>query len=167
MMSTPGISGRCGKCPGKNGSLNVTFFSATQCCPATHSSTRSTNKKGYRCGNCRMIASISNLSDSDIISPSVQSSQMRDHSPPQSRFHGRHAARIAAGVLDRGTHQAAPPDHHISRTGQVAGKSPPAAHHATSTDHRAAGNARAGGNRGVGTYGHVVAYLDLIIQFDT
>ena len=26
MIMTPGITGRCGKCPGKNGSLAVTFL---------------------------------------------------------------------------------------------------------------------------------------------
>ena len=33
MIITPGITGRCGKCPGKNGSLKVTFLSAWTYCP--------------------------------------------------------------------------------------------------------------------------------------
>jgi hypothetical protein len=31
--STPGITGRCGKCPGKNGSLMVTFLIAVSFSP--------------------------------------------------------------------------------------------------------------------------------------
>ena len=43
---TPGMTGRCGKCPGKKCSLNVTFFSARIDLPASHASTRSTSKNG-------------------------------------------------------------------------------------------------------------------------
>ena len=43
---TPGMTGRCGKCPGKCGSLAVTFLSARIDLPGTHSSTLSTSRKG-------------------------------------------------------------------------------------------------------------------------
>src|SRR6185503_19489084 len=46
MIITPGITGRCGKWPGKNGSLYVTFLSARMLLPFSHSITRSTSRKG-------------------------------------------------------------------------------------------------------------------------
>src|SRR6185369_9243090 len=45
-IRTPGNTGRAGKCPGKNGSLIVTFLIARIDCPEMHSSTRSTSRKG-------------------------------------------------------------------------------------------------------------------------
>ena len=46
MMSTPGITGCTSKCPTKNGSLIVTFFTAVIDSPGLQSITRSTSKKG-------------------------------------------------------------------------------------------------------------------------
>ncbi len=43
---TPGITGRSGKCPVKNGSLKVTFLMARMLSPGVHSSTRSTSRNG-------------------------------------------------------------------------------------------------------------------------
>src|SRR6202042_3968026 len=40
------------------------------------------------------------------------------------------------------------------------------ANHAAPADHRAAGDAGAGGDGGMSADDHVVAYLDLIVQFD-
>ena len=51
----PGITGRVGKCPGKCGSLMVTFFKALMRTPFSISNTRSTSKNGYRCGSCLRI----------------------------------------------------------------------------------------------------------------
>lgn len=45
-MSTPGIIGLSGKCPGKKLSLMVTFLIATADTPALYSITLSTNKNG-------------------------------------------------------------------------------------------------------------------------
>jgi alkylation response protein AidB-like acyl-CoA dehydrogenase len=45
-MSTPGITGRCGKCPVKKGSLIEMFFRARIFLPFSISSTRSTSKMG-------------------------------------------------------------------------------------------------------------------------
>src|SRR5688572_8675688 len=45
-MMTPGITGRPGKCPGKNGSFTVTFLIASMRLPGTHSITRSTSRNG-------------------------------------------------------------------------------------------------------------------------
>jgi hypothetical protein len=45
-ISTPGITGRCGKWPTKKGSLTVTFFNARMRLPASTSSTRSTSRNG-------------------------------------------------------------------------------------------------------------------------
>jgi hypothetical protein len=45
-ISTPGITGRAGKCPWKNGSLMVTFLSALMRTWCSISSTRSTRMKG-------------------------------------------------------------------------------------------------------------------------
>ena len=41
-----GITGAPGKCPGKCGSLNVTFLIVTMRCPGSSSSTRSTSRNG-------------------------------------------------------------------------------------------------------------------------
>src|SRR5690348_15450173 len=49
-MSTPGITGRVGKCPGKYGSFADTFLSARMRLPGSHSSTRSIIRNGKRCG---------------------------------------------------------------------------------------------------------------------
>ena len=43
---TPGMIGWWGKCPGKNGSLIVTFLSARMRLPTSHSSTRSMSRNG-------------------------------------------------------------------------------------------------------------------------
>ena len=45
-ISTPGITGRGGKWPAKNGSLMVTFFSALMRTSFSISSTRSTSRNG-------------------------------------------------------------------------------------------------------------------------
>jgi len=45
-ISTPGITGRCGKWPVKNGSLMVTFLSATMRWPFSMLMTRSTSRMG-------------------------------------------------------------------------------------------------------------------------
>ncbi|CKU79485.1 Uncharacterised protein [Mycobacterium tuberculosis] len=45
-ISTPGITGRCGKWPLKNGSFIVTFLSAVMRLPFSMSSTRSTSRNG-------------------------------------------------------------------------------------------------------------------------
>ncbi len=45
-ISTPGITGRLGKWPMKNGSLMVTFFTALMRTPFSISSTRSTSRMG-------------------------------------------------------------------------------------------------------------------------
>jgi len=47
-ISTPGMMGRLGKCPAKNGSLMVTFLMATIRCLRWISTTRSISKKGKR-----------------------------------------------------------------------------------------------------------------------
>src|ERR1022692_3142967 len=49
-MSTPGMMGRPGKCPAKNGSLMVTFLIATIRTLRFKSRTRSISKNGYRWG---------------------------------------------------------------------------------------------------------------------
>src|SRR5258708_39281466 len=82
MMITPGITGRCGKWPVKNGSLKVTFLSARMLSPGRHSSTRSTIRNGKRCGSCRRIALMSIWIGSVIVS------------------HWRVGARAAAGPLE-------------------------------------------------------------------
>jgi len=46
MISTPGITGKRGKWPTKKCSFMVTFFMATMLLPGSHSSTRSTSRKG-------------------------------------------------------------------------------------------------------------------------
>src|SRR6478735_7961421 len=51
-ISTPGMIGRCGKCPGKYGSFTETFFSATMRLPSSSSLTRSIIRSGKRCGRC-------------------------------------------------------------------------------------------------------------------
>ena len=51
MISTPGITGYPGKWPWKNPSLIETFLIALIRWPLSHSSTRSTSRNGYRCGN--------------------------------------------------------------------------------------------------------------------
>ena len=45
-ISTPGITGRCGKWPLKKGSFIVTFFSAVMRLPFSMSITRSTSRNG-------------------------------------------------------------------------------------------------------------------------
>ena len=45
-ISTPGITGRLGKWPWKNGSLMLTFLMARMCLPFSISSTRSTSRIG-------------------------------------------------------------------------------------------------------------------------
>src|SRR5262245_11483525 len=59
MIITPGITGRCGKCPGKNGSFMVTFLIAWMLLPLLHSSTRSTSRKVSRWGSRRMTPMMS------------------------------------------------------------------------------------------------------------
>ncbi len=51
-MRTPGITGRCGKCPVKNGSFAVTFFIPTILSLPLTSTIRSTSRKGNRWGGC-------------------------------------------------------------------------------------------------------------------
>jgi hypothetical protein len=46
MISTPGITGLCGKWPGKKGSLMVTFLRPTMRLPISSSTIRSTSRKG-------------------------------------------------------------------------------------------------------------------------
>ena len=46
MISTPGMTGSCGKCPSKCGSFEVTFLTPTQLFMGTMSRTRSTSRKG-------------------------------------------------------------------------------------------------------------------------
>src|ERR1700736_6060047 len=89
---------------------------------------------------------------------------MRHHPPPPTGLHGRHPARVAARVLDRGAHQAAARHHHVVGNRQVTGDTDAAADHASLTDRRAAGNPHATRNGGMSAYGHVVAYLYLIVQ---
>src|SRR5438874_8984742 len=57
--STPGMIGRPGKWPGKNGSLMVTFFKPRPRCPGSISSIRSTRRNGKRCGRRVSISSMS------------------------------------------------------------------------------------------------------------
>mmetsp|Transcript_2281 Transcript_2281/g.5627 ORF Transcript_2281/g.5627 Transcript_2281/m.5627 type:complete len:206 (-) Transcript_2281:52-669(-) len=54
--STPGMMGRCGKCPVKNCSFIETFFTATACDPLSISMTLSTRRNGYLCGKICWIA---------------------------------------------------------------------------------------------------------------
>src|SRR5439155_96921 len=58
IVNTPGMTGVDGKWPLKNGSLIVTFFSATIRLSGSTSRTRSTRRNGYRCGRIRMISAI-------------------------------------------------------------------------------------------------------------
>src|SRR5579872_3105931 len=48
-----------GKCPAKCGSLTLTDFQPVADCPGTMSEMRSTYRNGARCGNSRLICSIS------------------------------------------------------------------------------------------------------------
>src|SRR6266702_3296954 len=89
---------------------------------------------------------------------------MRHHAPPHPRLHARHPARVAAGVFDRGAHQAATRHHHVVGNRQVTGDSDAAADHASLTDRGAAGNPHATRDGGVSADGHVVAHLYLIVQ---
>src|SRR6266481_1611069 len=52
------MTGADGKCPLKKGSLMVTFLSATIRRSGSTSMTRSTRRKGYRCGRIRMISAM-------------------------------------------------------------------------------------------------------------
>src|SRR5258708_9571379 len=89
---------------------------------------------------------------------------MRHHAPPHPGLHGRHPARVAAGVLDRGAHQADARHHHIVGNRQMTGDTDTAADHASLTDRRAARNPHATRNGGMSAYGHVLAHLYLIVQ---
>src|SRR3954469_17419122 len=55
-ISTPGMMGRCGKCPVKYGSFTDTFFSATMRLPSSSSFTRSISRNGKRCGRWAMTS---------------------------------------------------------------------------------------------------------------
>src|SRR5262249_35090864 len=57
IMTVPGMIARSEKCPGKKYSLPVTFFRQRMCLPTSSSSTRSTNRNGYRWGIRRVISS--------------------------------------------------------------------------------------------------------------
>src|ERR1700716_622077 len=92
---------------------------------------------------------------------------MRHHAPPPAGLHGRHPARVAAGVFDRGAHQADPRHHHVVGNRQVTGDTDAAADHASLTDRRASGNPHATRDGAMGPYGHVVAHLYLIVQLHT
>src|SRR5579859_989637 len=59
MIRTPGMIGRPGKWPWKNGSLNVTFLMPTALSSGTRSTSLSINRNGYRCGKSSMIWRIS------------------------------------------------------------------------------------------------------------
>src|SRR5258708_1618508 len=89
---------------------------------------------------------------------------MRHHAPPLPGLHGRHPARVAAGVLDRVAHQADAGHHHVVGNRQMTGDTDTAADHASLTDRRAARNPHATRDGGMSAYGHVVAYLYLIVQ---
>src|ERR1700692_830768 len=89
---------------------------------------------------------------------------MRHHAPPLPSLHGRHPARVAAGVLDPGAHQADPRHHDVVGDRQVTGDTDAAADHASLTDRRAPGNSHATRDGAMGPYGHVVADLYLIVQ---
>jgi hypothetical protein len=45
-MSTPGMTAKCGKCPGKNGSFTDTFLSATMRLSFSKETTRSISRNG-------------------------------------------------------------------------------------------------------------------------
>src|SRR5207248_8647617 len=58
IVNTPGMTLAPGKWPLKNGSLIVTFLSATMRLSWSTSRTRSTRRNGYRCGKIRMISAM-------------------------------------------------------------------------------------------------------------
>src|SRR5579859_2134294 len=89
---------------------------------------------------------------------------MRHHAPPHPSLHGRHPARVAAGVLDRGAHKAHARHHHVVGNRQMTRDTDTAADHAPLTDRRAARNAHTTRDGGMSAYGHVVAHLYLIVQ---
>src|ERR1700736_2195893 len=92
---------------------------------------------------------------------------MRHHAPPLPALHGRHPARVAASVFDRGAHQADTRYHHVVGNRQVARDTDAAADHASLADRRASGDPHATRDGCMGPYGHVVAHLYLIVQLHT
>src|SRR5579872_200974 len=69
MSRTPGITETPGKWPWKNGSFTVTFLMPTARLPGSSSTTLSTRRNGYRCGNTVRIRSLP--SESIIFSPRI------------------------------------------------------------------------------------------------
>src|SRR5207244_1597206 len=55
--STPGMTGRPGKCPLRYHSSGRTFLRATTCSPGSSSTTSSIRRKGSRCGRIASISS--------------------------------------------------------------------------------------------------------------
>src|SRR5207248_3769436 len=69
-ISTPGITGKSGKCPLKNGSSLVTFLIPT-IRSASNSTTRSTRRNGERCGRMARIWLISRMAMEVVIIAAV------------------------------------------------------------------------------------------------
>src|SRR5438477_7051061 len=95
-ISTPGMIGRCGKCPGKYGSFTETFFSATMRLPGSSSLTLSIIRNGKRCGRCAMTS----LTSISLMFFSLAAQPGRGSCPRVVLVH-RPDARIGARLQDR------------------------------------------------------------------
>ena len=190
-ISTPGITGKRGKCPWKYGSLTVTFLSARIDLPGSIESTRSTSRHGYRCGSRARIAAmvISGPLARHVMAPSssaavpaapaarssartrraepIQPAQLRrDPAPLGMRKRRETLPCSRPGVVIDATISVRPRNHRAVGDVDVPDDHRRAADPAVAADRRAAGDADAARDRRVAPDAAVVADLDLVVELD-
>src|SRR5258706_11425651 len=177
-ISTPGITGRCGKCPGKYGSLAETFFSARIRLPGSPSSTRSIIRSGKRCGRClstswMSISAIAFLLALDALLQRPHALEQLGELPddggiarPGRMLVRREHPGVGAGRADRARNHGGGRDGDVVADRKMPEHDRAAADAAVAPDFRAAGDAGAARHRGVRADPAVVADLDLVVELD-
>src|SRR5882724_7261936 len=158
-ISTPGMIGRCGKCPGKYGSFTETFFRATMRLPGSSALTLSIIRNGKRCGRCAMtsLTSISIMLFSLAAQPGCGSC-------PRVVLVHRPDTRVGPWLQDRARDESTGGDVDVIDDLQVAEDHRRAAERAVASDVGAAGDADAAGDGGVRADSGVVPDLDLVVE---
>src|SRR3954462_10075576 len=154
-IRTPGMIGRCGKCPVKYGSFTETFFSATMRLPSSSSFTRSISRNGKRCGR----GARTSLTSISFMFFSLATQPGRGSCPRVVLVH-RPDAGVGARLQDRGRNEGPFGDVDVVDNLQMAQDHRCAAQGAVAADIGAAGDADAARHRGMRADARVVSDLD-------
>src|SRR5579885_2727892 len=149
--------------------------------PLCQSSTRSTSRKGYRCGRYRRMPWMSSCVESVILlfligaaggvalqhlepcGERVEALEARDQPAPDMGLFERNAPGVYAGALNGMADHGAAGDHHVVGNGEMPADADLAADHAAATDVRAARDADTGSQGAVRADPHVVRDHDQIV----